>query len=638
MKKSFCLCFSVLFAIVSSFQTPAVAQRMENIVLLPIEVSPEYAAQKKIMGAEIQKSLSRSFNVFYGEAVEEALEQEYKKDDCTAESCVQNVAILFNGEIVVDASLQAIGNDGYLTMRFMNVLTGELEAIANEVCEACSTSDLVRFVGEVAGNVQLKRSDGLSALLEQQEKENRAVTRIDTRETKAEVEKSPSYWRWGLGALVLAAAGGGGGGGDNPVIPDTSLPDRDGDGWLDINDAFPDDPSEQSDNDNDGVGDNADVWDQDNRRSLDSDGDGLDDSRDPFPNDPAVGTTLPNTFTVYSTNDAIFSDGSRTKLSNAETSDRFHAIDAQVEDGEWQVGPTTNYAFTKYTSSADLDVIVDEDQTNLDYMMIGLHDGNDYDYSATFDVVNADIINLDVNDAAGRNIAFSRWRELDLDNSNNGGFDEKVFFGMKLEQGADLQNSYFGTLWLRRSFVDSPITDYVDWDERYEWEYYFIHDGIRESTVNNVNFSATFTGESTGVYVDAASGLGNEGFKYTSSDVSISFSGSGSNTMSFASSNTVTFDGFNDQAVPSGETAAPFLDFSATGTHTGSGSSHFNIDSGIVFSDAQSPLASEDVQEIRVYPYAGGAELLGSWSINSRGPIGTRRHGRSYGASFGAAE
>jgi len=637
MKKSFRLFVVLIFAITSSFQTSAVAQQMENIVLLPIEISPEYASQKKIIGAEIQKSLSRSFNVFYGEAVEEALEQEYKKEDCTAESCVQNVAILFNGELVVDVSLQAIGNDGYLTMRFLNVLTGELEAIANEVCEACSTSDLVRFVGEVAGNVQLKSSDGLSALLRQQEKENRAVTRIEPRKSKVETEKSPSYWRWGLGALALAAAGGGGGGGgDNPVIPDTSLPDRDGDGWLDINDAFPDDPSEQSDSDNDRVGDNADVWPQDNRRSLDSDGDGIDDSLDPFPSSAVVGTTVPNTFTVYTTNDSIFSDGSRTRLSNADGSPRFHAIDTQVEDGEWQVGPTNDYAFVKFTGAADLDVIVGDDQTNLDYMLIGLHNGNDYDYSATFDVVNADIINLDVNDSAGRNIAFSRWRELDLDNYNNGSLDEKVFFGMKLEQGADLRNSYFGTLGLRRSFVDSSYANYDAFDERYEWEYYFIHDGIRESTVNNVDFSETFTGESTGVYVDAASGLGNEGIKYTSSDVSISFSGG--NTMSFASSNTVTFDGFNDDTEPSGETAAPFLDFSATGTHGGSTSSHFNIDSGIVFSDAQSPLASEDVQEIRVYPYSGGTELLGSWSINSRGPIGTRRHGRSYGASFGAAE
>jgi hypothetical protein len=215
MRKSFCLFFALIFAISSSFPKSAVAQQMENIVLLPIEFSPEYAAQKKIIGAEIQKSLSRSFNVFYGEAVEQALEQEYKKEDCTAESCVQNVAILFNGEIVLDASLQAIGNDGYLTMRFLNVLTGELEAIKNEVCEACSASDLVRFVGEVTGNVQLKSSDGFSALLEQQEKEDKEKLVIGSRKSKTEAEKSPSYWRWGLGALVLAAvSGGGGGGGD----------------------------------------------------------------------------------------------------------------------------------------------------------------------------------------------------------------------------------------------------------------------------------------------------------------------------------------------------------------------------------------------------------------------------------------
>ena len=45
-------------------------------------------------------------------------------------------------------------------------------------------------------------------------------------------------------------------------------PDRDGDGTINDDDAFPDDPSENLDSDGDGVGNNAD---------LDDDGDGLSD-------------------------------------------------------------------------------------------------------------------------------------------------------------------------------------------------------------------------------------------------------------------------------------------------------------------------------------------------------------------------
>ena len=52
--------------------------------------------------------------------------------------------------------------------------------------------------------------------------------------------------------------------------------DTDGDGYFDINDAFPDDSTEWADTDGDGVGNNADT---------DDDGDGVIDANDAFPND-----------------------------------------------------------------------------------------------------------------------------------------------------------------------------------------------------------------------------------------------------------------------------------------------------------------------------------------------------------------
>ncbi|MDB4411574.1 leucine-rich repeat domain-containing protein [bacterium] len=52
--------------------------------------------------------------------------------------------------------------------------------------------------------------------------------------------------------------------------------DTDGDGYFDINDAFPDDSTEWADTDGDGVGNNADT---------DDDGDGVVDANDAFPND-----------------------------------------------------------------------------------------------------------------------------------------------------------------------------------------------------------------------------------------------------------------------------------------------------------------------------------------------------------------
>ena len=61
------------------------------------------------------------------------------------------------------------------------------------------------------------------------------------------------------------------------LIENTLNEDTDGDGVLDIDDEFPNDPSESIDTDGDGIGDNADT---------DDDGDGVSDIDDEFPLDP----------------------------------------------------------------------------------------------------------------------------------------------------------------------------------------------------------------------------------------------------------------------------------------------------------------------------------------------------------------
>jgi hypothetical protein len=56
--------------------------------------------------------------------------------------------------------------------------------------------------------------------------------------------------------------------------------DNDGDGVLNSDDAFPDDPNEAVDSDGDGVGDNADAFPDDPDEDTDSDGDGIGDNAD----------------------------------------------------------------------------------------------------------------------------------------------------------------------------------------------------------------------------------------------------------------------------------------------------------------------------------------------------------------------
>ncbi len=62
--------------------------------------------------------------------------------------------------------------------------------------------------------------------------------------------------------------------------------DSDGDGTGDNADAFPNDPNEDTDSDGDGTGDNADAFPNDPNEDTDSDGDGTGDNADAFPNDP----------------------------------------------------------------------------------------------------------------------------------------------------------------------------------------------------------------------------------------------------------------------------------------------------------------------------------------------------------------
>lgn len=57
--------------------------------------------------------------------------------------------------------------------------------------------------------------------------------------------------------------------------------DSDGDGIIDSQDAFPDDPTEWTDTDGDGTGDNADVYPNDPNEWADMDGDGIGDNSDP---------------------------------------------------------------------------------------------------------------------------------------------------------------------------------------------------------------------------------------------------------------------------------------------------------------------------------------------------------------------
>jgi hypothetical protein len=80
--------------------------------------------------------------------------------------------------------------------------------------------------------------------------------------------------------------------------------DTDRDGVGDNSDAFPSDANETHDDDNDGVGNNSDAFPQNPEETLDSDGDGVGDNEDPEPEDPDIRT--PDDISVEISNQSAY--------------------------------------------------------------------------------------------------------------------------------------------------------------------------------------------------------------------------------------------------------------------------------------------------------------------------------------------
>jgi hypothetical protein len=114
------------------------------LVLLPIQVDSSDEDYASEFGAAIQEGLSHRYEIFYGPLVEEQLKKEYQKIDCNIESCRQNIAIAFNGELIADASTKKL-NEGYiLKLVISSILTGKVIKSKTYPCDSCDKFDVIR--------------------------------------------------------------------------------------------------------------------------------------------------------------------------------------------------------------------------------------------------------------------------------------------------------------------------------------------------------------------------------------------------------------------------------------------------------------------------------------------------------------
>ena len=125
------------------------AAELPNLVLLPIETSGDVRQYETEFGSALQEGLQSRYTVFYGSVVERELEKEYSKLDCTVESCNQNVALAFNGELIADGSVASTSSGFILKLVISNVLTGEVVESSIEACRDCDEFDVLTALREI---------------------------------------------------------------------------------------------------------------------------------------------------------------------------------------------------------------------------------------------------------------------------------------------------------------------------------------------------------------------------------------------------------------------------------------------------------------------------------------------------------
>jgi hypothetical protein len=164
LEKVLWLClFSISFYSSIYSANVSAATSKPNLVLLPIDVSEQDSELEAEYGAALQEGLQNRYTVFYGASVEKELEKEYSKIDCDTETCNQNIAIAFNGELIADGAVKRIAGGYLLKLVVSNVLTNQVVETRTQPCEGCNQFAVMRNLTLMgAGNhSNTKKNTGL---------------------------------------------------------------------------------------------------------------------------------------------------------------------------------------------------------------------------------------------------------------------------------------------------------------------------------------------------------------------------------------------------------------------------------------------------------------------------------------------
>ena len=145
-----CSCILQLNANAPEFEQDA-------IVFFPVKIEPEEENTKlsrEIFSARIQQGLQVRFDsVYFGPVVEKQLELEFSKQQCTAEECVQNVAINFATALVVEPTIY-VKDDGYVVvLKYIDIEDNTQNITSTNDCYLCSESEFLKIVESLASGI-----------------------------------------------------------------------------------------------------------------------------------------------------------------------------------------------------------------------------------------------------------------------------------------------------------------------------------------------------------------------------------------------------------------------------------------------------------------------------------------------------
>jgi len=133
----------LLILILISFTNNAYSKNNPRLVLLPLSGTGLSLAEKQAYQAALEDSLSNQYEVFSGSQVIEALKKQ-TQFECTAESCMENIAIEFQGELVARGTVDSKHENSYiLVIKIRNVFNDKVILSKSQGCSPCKINDVI---------------------------------------------------------------------------------------------------------------------------------------------------------------------------------------------------------------------------------------------------------------------------------------------------------------------------------------------------------------------------------------------------------------------------------------------------------------------------------------------------------------